>query len=138
MRSRVPAEVARRFSNGRIQADPAAVPLSDDYFATENTAPVAKGEGAWKSVTGYGDLQRRYFDPVNETAAFFGILKKEGHDQITSVRIKVAGGKVSEAEWIFGTQGPGGRGEANPAGLLKYRRRRPTSCRHRNAAPASS
>lgn len=108
------------FLSAVFRHDPAGIPLSADYFATENTAPVAKGEGAWKSVTGYGDLQRRYFDPVNETAAFFGILKKDGHDQITSVRIRVAGGKVSEAEWIFGTQGPGGRGGANPAGLLKY------------------
>jgi hypothetical protein len=108
------------FLSAVFKHDPASVPLSDDYFATENTATVAKGEGAWKSVTGYGQLQRRYFDPVNESAAFFGILKKDGHDQITSVRIRVAGGKVSEAEWIFGTQGPGGRGESNPAGLLKY------------------
>jgi hypothetical protein len=108
------------FLSAVFKHDPGAVPLSGDYFATENTMPVAKGEGAWKSVTGYSDLQRRYFDPVNQTAAFFGILKKDGHDQITSVRIKVANGAISEAEWIFGTQGPGGRGEANPAGLRKY------------------
>jgi hypothetical protein len=108
------------FLTAVFKHDPGAVPLADDYFATENTAQTAKGAGAWKSVTGYGDLQRRFFDPVNGSAAFLGILKKDGHDQITSVRIKVDGGKVSEAEWIFGTQGPGGRGEANPPGLLKY------------------
>jgi hypothetical protein len=100
--------------------DPGAVALSDDYYATENTAEVHKGDGAWKSVTAYGPLERRFFDPHQGTAAFFGILEKDGHDQITSVRIKVDGGKISEAEWIFGTQGPGGRGDANPPGLIKY------------------
>jgi hypothetical protein len=108
------------FFSAVFKHDPNAVPLAADYFATENTAPVPRGKGAWKSVTGYGGLQRRYFDPVNQSAAFLGILKKDGHDQITSVRIKVEAGKISEAEWIFGTQGPGGRGQANPAGLIKY------------------
>lgn len=100
--------------------EPSAVPLTDDYYATENTVEVHKGDGAWKSVSGYGPLERRFLDPIQATAAFFGILEKDGHDQISSVRIKVEGGKVSEAEWIFGTQGPGGRGYANPSGLLKY------------------
>lgn len=100
--------------------DPSAVSLADDYFATENTAQTPRGEGAWKSVTGYGKVQRRFMDPVAENAAFLGLLKKDGHDQITSVRIKVEHDKVSEAEWIFGTQGPGGRGLANPEGLAKY------------------
>ncbi|HEY0341211.1 MAG TPA: hypothetical protein VGC34_10425, partial [Steroidobacteraceae bacterium] len=50
--------------------DPGAVPLAADYFATENTAQVAKGDGAWKSVTGYGEVQRRFADQVNSSAAF--------------------------------------------------------------------
>lgn len=97
-----------RFMSAVFKHDPGAAALTDDFFATENTAETHKGEGYWKSISGYGQLQRRYFDPVNETAAYFGLLKKDGNDQITSVRIRVAGRKISEAEWIFGAQGPGG------------------------------
>src|ERR1700722_7009509 len=66
--------------------DPGAAALTDDFLATENTVETHKSEGFWKSVSGYGELQRRYLDPVNETAAYFGLLKKDGHDQITSLR----------------------------------------------------
>jgi hypothetical protein len=98
--------------------EPAAAPLTADHYATENTAVVRNGEGFWKDVSGYGELQRRFFDPVNETAAFLGLLKQGGQDRITSVRIRVQGNKVSEAEWIIGSQGPGGNGVANPPGLV--------------------
>ena len=49
--------------------DPSAVPLTADHYATENTAVVKNGEGFWKDVSGYGEVQRRYFDPMNESAA---------------------------------------------------------------------
>jgi len=79
--------------------DPAAARLTDDHYSTENTAKVRNGEGFWKDISGYGELQRRYFDPVNGAGAYLGLLKQNGKDAISSVRIKVEGGKVSEAEW---------------------------------------
>ena len=99
--------------------DPSAVPLTADHYATEDTVVVPNGEGFWKDVSGYGEVQSRYFDPVNETAAFLGLLKQNGQDVITSVRIRVEGTKVSEAEWIFGQLGMMGHGKANIQGLVK-------------------
>jgi hypothetical protein len=103
--------------------DPSAARLSDDHYATENTAAVKNGEGFWKEFRGYGAVKRGFFDPLNGSAAFLGVLEREdGQDRIVSVRIKVEGRKVSEAEWIVASQGIGGssRGEANPQGLVKY------------------
>jgi hypothetical protein len=100
--------------------DPTAVPMTADHYATENTTVVHNGEGFWKDVSGYGTAQGRYFDPVNETAAFLGLLKQNGQDVVTSVRIRVDGGKVSEAEWIVGTHGMMGKGDANPQGLAQH------------------
>src|ERR1700753_1902375 len=68
-----------------IKHDPTAGQLSSDHFATENTVVVHNGEGFWKGITGFGEAQGRYFDPVNETATFLGLLKRDGHDSITSV-----------------------------------------------------
>ncbi len=103
--------------------DPSAARLSDDHYATENTAVVKNGEGFWKEFSGYGAVNRGFFDPVNGSAAFLGVLKQvHGKDRIVSVRLKVAGGKVSEAEWIVALQGTGGssHGEPNPQGLVDY------------------
>src|SRR5258706_10598184 len=93
--------------------EPAAAKLTDDHYATNNTAVVRNGEGFWKDISGYGELQRRYFDPVNRTVAYLGLLKQNGKDAISSVRIRVDGGKVSEAEWFVD-------GTADPQRMLKY------------------
>jgi hypothetical protein len=100
--------------------DPSAAGQADDHYATDDTVAISDGEGFWKNVSGYGGAQGRYFDPVNETAAFLGLLKKDGQDTITSVRIRVSGRKISEAEWITGQLGMGGIGDADPQGLVKY------------------
>ncbi len=60
-----------------------------------------------KDYTGYGTLQRRYFDPVNGAAAYLGSMKRNGEEFIVSVRIKVERGEVSEAEWIVEQPGKG-------------------------------
>ncbi|MEJ1965037.1 MAG: hypothetical protein WDO56_27245 [Gammaproteobacteria bacterium] len=97
-------QVLDAYLAGVFEHDPAAARLTDDHFATENTAPVRNGEGFWKEIRGYGGLQRRYFDPANGAAAYLGLLETDGKEVIGSVRIKVEGGKVSEAEWIVQRQ----------------------------------
>jgi hypothetical protein len=87
--------------------DPKAAKLTDDHYATLNTAAVPNGAGFWKDISGYGAVQRRFFDPVNGAAAFLGLLKQNGADVVSSVRIKVEARKVSEAEWIVEEAGRG-------------------------------
>ncbi len=90
--------------------DPAAAPLTADHYATYDTAAVANGEGFWKNVTGYGAVQRSYVDPAKDSASFFGLLSQDGHDVIASVRIRVDGRRISEAEWLVALQGTGAQG----------------------------
>jgi len=98
--------------------DPAAAPLASGQRATEDAVDTPDGQGFWKAFNGYGSLQRRYFDPIYESAAYYGTLKQESREVIVSVRIRVSDRKVSEAEWTIATQGPGGHGDANPAGAI--------------------
>ncbi|MEJ1965518.1 MAG: hypothetical protein WDO56_29820 [Gammaproteobacteria bacterium] len=103
--------------------DPGSAPLSANHFATSNTAEVRNGEGFWKSYTGYGEVQNRWLDTHNESAAFFGLVKKDGDDDVVSVRIKVEGGKVSEAEWLVASlpnDGKAGVLGPDPAALIKH------------------
>ena len=46
----------------RRQTDPSAVPLMVGFRQTENAIAVRPGTGLWKSMTGLGAMQRRYFD----------------------------------------------------------------------------
>jgi hypothetical protein len=102
-----------------FEHDPAAAPLAEGSRATEDAFDTPNGAGFWTTISGYGELQRRYFDPVYETAAYLGVLKEKGQDVIASVRIRVANRKVSEAEWTIAQQGPGGHGSPDLAGMLR-------------------
>jgi len=97
---------------------PGSAPLAPGYRATANAVDSPNSAAIWSKISGYGELQRRYFDPVYETAAYLGLLKVDGREVISSVRIRVSNRQVSEAEWTLAYQGPGGHGEAIPAGML--------------------
>lgn len=106
-----------------FEHDPGAAPLSANHIATENTAEIHNGEGFWKTVSGYGEVQNRYLDAKNQSAAFFGLVKENGKDQLVSVRIRVDGRKVSESEWIVAGPPQGGNSGAlasDPEALMKH------------------
>lgn len=83
-----------------MKHDPKAAPLVLGYRHTENALLVKLGEGAWKSVTGIGKVDRRYYDPVSGQAAFFGVLNEGDQPVVATVRIRVEDRKISEGEWI--------------------------------------
>ncbi len=90
-----------------VKHDPQAAPLLLGYRHTENAKLVKLGEGAWKSITSIGKVDRRYYDPVSGQAAFFGVLNeggtsdKDSEPTVTTVRIRVEDRKITEAEWII-------------------------------------
>jgi len=84
-----------------MQHNPQAAPLFLGYRHTENALLVKLGEGAWKSVTSIGKVDRRYYDPVSGQAAFFGVVNEGTEPTVTTVRIRVEEGKITEAEWII-------------------------------------
>jgi len=84
-----------------LKHDPDAAPLVLGYRHTENALLVKHGEGAWKSITSIGNVDRRYYDPVSGQAAFFGVLNEGADPTVTSVRIRVEDRKITEGEWII-------------------------------------
>jgi hypothetical protein len=88
--------------------DPKAAPLAAKTRATVNAAELEQGSGVWKSVTGYGAVARRYFDVPERQSVFFGILNEGTEPVIVSVRLKIEGRKVTEAEWTVARKEYGG------------------------------
>jgi hypothetical protein len=71
------------------------------FRQTENAVVVPEGEGVWASVTALGIVQRRYYDPVKLTAAYFGTIMEGNDEAVASVRLKVERNEVTEAEWMI-------------------------------------
>ncbi len=102
------------YLNAVIRHDPAAAPLMIGFRQTENAIAVRPGTGLWKSMTGLGAVDRRFFDPVTGQAAYFGIIEEGAEKAVVTLRLKVDDRKISEAEWLlarkgeWGPNGPGG------------------------------
>src|ERR1700689_3344379 len=65
-----------QYLNAVLKRDPASAPLDVTFRYTENAIVMKPGEGLWKSASALGKVQRRYFDPVNESAAYFGHIEE--------------------------------------------------------------
>lgn len=106
-----------RYLDAMVAHDPSGAPLFIGFRQTENAVVVRPGTGLWETATGLGDFQRRFFDPVTGTAAYFGLIEEDGDAAITTLRLRVENREITEAEWIVarrddpGLNGPAaGRG----------------------------
>ena len=90
-----------QYLNAVIKHDPAAAPLVVGFRQTENAINVRPGNGVWKSVTALGAVQRRYLDPVSGQAAYYGTMEESGGTAIVTVRVRVEGRRLTEAEWYL-------------------------------------
>jgi hypothetical protein len=102
-----------QYLNAVVKHDPTAAPLFVAFRQTENATVVKPGNGVWKTVTGLGKVQRRYFDPVSGHAGYFGTVEESGAPAIVTLRLKVDARKITEAEWVISRKGdPGLNGPA--------------------------
>src|SRR5580698_5118971 len=88
--------VLDQYLNAVIQHNPSSVPLTPGYRQTENAVVRRPGQGIWQTAKSLGRVQRRYFDPVTQNAAYFGTLEEtSGNAAVVTLRLKVADRKVS-------------------------------------------
>jgi hypothetical protein len=90
-----------RYLEAVIAHDPGKAPLVLGFRQTENAINVAPGQGVWRSVTGLGKVQRRYFDPVAGQAGYYGTVMEGSQTAIVTVRLRVEDRKLTEAEWYI-------------------------------------
>src|ERR1700719_773553 len=103
--------VLDQYLNAVLQHNPTAVPLTPGYRQTENAMVRRPGQGIWQTAKALGKVQRRYFDPVTQNAAYFGTLEEtSGNAAVLTLRLKVADRKVAEAEWYLARKGDPGIG----------------------------
>jgi hypothetical protein len=82
------------------------------FRQTENSVVIPEGQGVWKSVTGLGSIQRRYLDPVQGQAGYFGTVRMGDEEAVVALRLKVQWNQVTEAEWFISRKSdPGLTGE---------------------------
>jgi hypothetical protein len=97
-----------RYLQAVFQHHPAAAPLAPDARATENAAVLPNGTGIWLTASGFGPIQRRYFDVASGQAAYYGIINEGALPDIVALRVRVVKRRITEAEWTIARQAAGG------------------------------
>ena len=104
-----------QYLNAVMKRDPSTAPLVVGFRQTENALNVRPGNGVWRTVTGFGGMQRRYLDAVSGQAAYYGIVQEGADSAIVTVRVRVENRKVTEAEWYLArANDPGLNGPRQP------------------------
>jgi hypothetical protein len=109
-------DVLDRYMGAVLKHDPSSAPLFAGFRETDNAVAVKPGNGVWKTFTALGKIQRRYVDPVNQSAGYFGTIEEGSDAAVATLRLKVDRRKITEAEWVIGRKPPGG--ELNIDGLV--------------------
>jgi len=100
------------YLNAVASHKPGAAGLWVGFRQTENAVVIPEGDGVWKNVTALGSIQRRYFDPVQGQAGYFGTVRMGDEEAVVALRLKVQWNQVTEAEWFISRKSdPGVTGE---------------------------
>jgi hypothetical protein len=104
-----------------VSHDAAAAPLAAGFRQTENAIAMPLGAGTWQSITALGKLQRHYLDPVTHSAGYYGTIVEGADRGIATLRLRVDGRRIAEAEWVIarkdtGTPQANGPGSTSVAG----------------------
>jgi hypothetical protein len=106
-----------RYLNAVANNAPQDAGIIVGFRQTENAELTRVGTGTWQTVTGLGEVQRYFMDPLTGQAAYFGLVDESGQAAIVSVRVKVVDRLLTEAEWFIGREGqPGMAGDPAPDG----------------------
>jgi hypothetical protein len=83
-----------------VDRDAARVPWAADAIVTENNVRLAPGDGTWNTVDGRRSYDLKMADPATGQAAWFGVIEEHGHPAIMALRLRIAEGRIAEAETI--------------------------------------
>jgi hypothetical protein len=84
-----------------VAHDPSKAPLAPDIKFVENVQRLKPGEGLWKTASAGPTTFKIYVpDPIAQQVGFIGVLEADSKPVELALRLKLVGGKITEAEHI--------------------------------------
>jgi hypothetical protein len=98
-------ECLEKFVNSYLAAmqahDPRRVPTAPGVRYTENTVVLKLGQGLWATMNGLGSFGIHVDDVDAGQVAYIGTIRENGVPAILALRLKLADGKLAEAEALL-------------------------------------
>ena len=101
------------YLNALVAQDPSKAPIASNVRFTEDSKDLNVGEGFWKTATKVGDYRQDFIDVKEQVVASHVTVEESGKRALYTVRLKVAGGKISEIETLVTHGGERTAGGAN-------------------------
>jgi hypothetical protein len=88
------------YLNAVVAQDPSKAPLAPMIRFTEDAKDLKAGEGFWKTATKIGDYRQDFIDVKEQVVASHVLMEESGKPAFFTARLKVAKGKITEAETL--------------------------------------
>lgn len=88
------------FVAGLLARDPARVRWAERVMQTENNVALVVGDGLWNTITGRGDYDLRFADPMTGQVGLFSTVIETDDESAFSLRLGIVEGAIAEVEMI--------------------------------------
>ena len=88
------------FVDGLLARDPARVRWADRVAFTENNVALMIGEGIWNTITGRGDYDLRFAEPLTGQVGLFTTVIETRDESAFTLRLGVIDGAIAEVEMV--------------------------------------
>jgi hypothetical protein len=107
--------LADRYLDAMVAKTPASLPWAKVVRFSENSVPMAIGDGLWGSSTAHAAAALRAADPQSGQVAWMGVVEEHGQPAFLALRLKVTDGQIAEVETVVRRKG-GPPQYSDPAG----------------------
>jgi hypothetical protein len=97
--------LADRYLDAMVAKTPASLPWARVVRFSENSVPMAIGDGLWGSSTAHAGAALRAADPNSGQVAWMGVVEEHGQPAFLALRLKVTDGKIAEVETVVRRKG---------------------------------
>jgi hypothetical protein len=96
----------KRYMAALVVRDPVRVPWAGRVRFSENNVMLPVGDGTWNVADGERGKGLIFADPETGQAGYFGVIDQRGEPAYFGLRIRIEGGRISEAEALTNTPDP--------------------------------
>jgi hypothetical protein len=97
--------IADRYLDAMAAQKPDGLPWADKVHYSENSVPIAIGDGLWGAISARSRTGLMVADPKTGQVAWFGEIEEHGQPGFFAMRMKVEGGKIAGVDAVIRRQG---------------------------------
>ncbi len=98
-------EIANQYLDAMAAQKPDGLPWAEKVHYSENSVPIAIGDGLWGAISARSRTGLMIADPKTGQVAWLGEIEEHGQPGFFAMRMKVVGGKIAGVDAVIRRQG---------------------------------